>query len=77
MPALIPPKGRMGVGRRGDVTPPDAPSTRELWVYDFRTNQHFTLKTQPLTREHLNDFVAQYRPDERHKRDINPSGEAI
>jgi type I restriction enzyme M protein len=46
----------------------DAPSTRELWVYDFRTNQHFTLKTQPLTREHLNDFVAQYRPDERHKR---------
>jgi type I restriction enzyme M protein len=47
----------------------DAPSTRELWVYDFRTNQHFTLKTQPLTREHLNDFVAQYRPDERHKRE--------
>jgi hypothetical protein len=47
----------------------DTPSTRELWVYDFRTNQHFTLKTQPLERQHLDDFVAQYRPGERHKRE--------
>lgn len=38
-------------------------------MYDFRTNQHFTLKTQPLTRERLNDFVARYRPGERHKRE--------
>lgn len=51
----------------------DAPSTRELWVYDFRTNQHFTLKTQPLTREHLDDFVGQYRPGERHKREESES----
>jgi len=27
-------------------------------VYDFRTNQHLTLKPQPLTRDHLDDFVA-------------------
>jgi type I restriction enzyme M protein len=47
----------------------DAPSTRELWVYDFRTNQHFTLKTQPLTRGHLDDFVEQYRADGRYKRE--------
>jgi type I restriction enzyme M protein len=26
-------------------------------------------KTQPLTREHLDDFAAQYRPGERHKRE--------
>jgi hypothetical protein len=47
----------------------DAPSTRALWVYDFRTNQHFTLKTEPLTREHLNGFVARFRTDEQHKRE--------
>ena len=26
------------------------PWTRQLWVYDLRTNQNFTLKTNPLTR---------------------------
>jgi type I restriction enzyme M protein len=33
-------------------------ATRELWVYDLRTNQHFTLKQNPLRSEHLADFVA-------------------
>jgi len=32
--------------------------SRELWVYDFRTNQRFTLKECPLKRSHLDDFVA-------------------
>jgi type I restriction enzyme M protein len=27
------------------------PWTRELWIYDFRTNQNFTLKERPLRRE--------------------------
>jgi type I restriction enzyme M protein len=38
--------------------------TRELWVYDYRTNIHKTLKTKPLTRANLDDFVACY-----HKRE--------
>ncbi|WP_324617975.1 HsdM family class I SAM-dependent methyltransferase [Streptomyces dysideae] len=38
------------------------PLTIETWVYDFRTGQHFTLKQRPLTRAHLDDFVAAYRP---------------
>ena len=38
------------------------PSTRTLWVYDFRTNQRFTLKTNRLTREDLQDFVDAYKP---------------
>lgn len=38
------------------------PWTSALWVYDFRVGQHFTLKTKPLRRAHLNDFVAAYRP---------------
>ncbi len=34
--------------------------TEKLWIYDFRTNQHFTLKENTLTREHLDDFVKCY-----------------
>jgi type I restriction enzyme M protein len=40
----------------------DEPATKVIWVYDFRTNQHFTLKTKKMTREHLEGFVAAYRP---------------
>ena len=35
------------------VASPDRPWTERLWVYDLRTNQHFTLKQNPLRREHL------------------------
>ena len=31
--------------------------TKELWVYDYRTNVHKTLKTKRLTDEDLDDFV--------------------
>ena len=40
----------------------ETPWTKKLWIYDFRTNEHFTLKTNPLKREDLDDFVACYRP---------------
>ncbi len=42
--------------------------TRELWVYDMRTNKNFTLKQNPLTRADLDDFVACYKTGERHLR---------
>ncbi|MCX6939080.1 MAG: N-6 DNA methylase, partial [Verrucomicrobia bacterium] len=34
--------------------------TEKLWIYDLRTNQHFTLKENTLKRSHLDDFVACY-----------------
>ena len=43
--------------------------TRELWVYDLRANKHFTPKQNPLTRTDLDDFVACYKPDNRHQRE--------
>jgi type I restriction enzyme M protein len=46
----------------------ETPWTRELWVYDLRTNMHFTLKQNPLRAEHLADFVDVYRPEARHQR---------
>ena len=44
------------------------PWTERLWVYDLRTNKHFTLKMKPLRRADLDDFVACYRSGKLHKR---------
>lgn len=44
------------------------PWTRATWIYDLRTNKHFTLKTKQLRSEDLADFVDCYRPDDRTKR---------
>ena len=38
----------------------EKPWTTKLWIYDLRTNQHFTLKENPLQRSDLDDFVACY-----------------
>lgn len=46
----------------------EKPWTTKLWVYDFRTNMHFTLKESPLRRSDLDDFVACYNPENRHRR---------
>jgi type I restriction enzyme M protein len=46
----------------------EKPWTQELWIYDLRTNRRFTLKTNPMRREHLDDFVKRYNPKNRHKR---------
>ncbi len=40
----------------------EQPWTSKLWVYDLRTNQHFTLKQNPLRRHHLEEFVESYLP---------------
>ncbi|WP_225008987.1 type I restriction-modification system subunit M [Novosphingobium percolationis] len=42
--------------------------TRELWVYDYRTNVHKTLKTKRLTSTDLDDFVACYHQREETER---------
>jgi len=44
------------------------PWTKTLWIYDFRTNEHFTLKTNPLKRSDLDDFVTCYNAENRHER---------
>jgi len=46
----------------------ETPWTEKLWIYDLRTNQHFTLKTNPLRTEHLQDFIKCYNPQNRHNR---------
>jgi type I restriction enzyme M protein len=46
----------------------ETPWTRDLWIYDLRTNIDFTLKTNPLARGDLDEFVACYHPENRHDR---------
>ncbi len=43
--------------------------TERLWIYDLRTNMHFTLKQNPLTRGGLDEFVECFRPGQRHERE--------
>jgi type I restriction enzyme M protein len=44
------------------------PWTKEVWYYDYRTNIHHTLKKKPLRIDDLQDFIACYNPENRHKR---------
>jgi len=46
----------------------ESPWTTRLWVYDLRTNQHFTLKQNPLRRHHLDEFVGCYLAGKRDER---------
>lgn len=53
--------------------------TKQLWIYDLRTNKHFTLKQNPLKRSDLDEFVKCYHPKNRHQREAtwseeNPDG---
>jgi len=42
--------------------------TTELWIYDWRTNIRYTLKTNKIQRSHLDEFVTCYSPKNRHQR---------
>jgi len=46
----------------------EKPWTKEMWIYDLRTNQHFTLKTNPLATKDLTDFIKVYNPGKLAKR---------
>ena len=46
----------------------ETPWTKKLWIYDLRTNQHFSLKENPLKRSALDEFVRCCNPKTRHKR---------
>ena len=43
-------------------------NTRKLWIYDLRTNIHFTLKENTLKRSDLDDFVTCYNVKNRTER---------
>ncbi len=46
----------------------ETPWTQKLWIYDLRTNIHFTLKTNTLKFDDLQDFIKCYNPENRFER---------
>ena len=55
------------------------PWTKEVWIYDYRTNVKHTLKADPLKFEDLEDFIKCYNPENIHQRketwsEENPEG---
>jgi len=55
------------------------PWTKEVWIYDFRTNIHFTLRKNPMQFDDLKDFIKCYNPENRFERketwsETNPEG---
>jgi len=43
-------------------------ATSKIWIYDLRTNKHFTLKESSLGEKDLQEFIACYNPENRHQR---------
>ena len=53
--------------------------TKKLWVYDLRTNKHFTQKQNPIRRTDFDEFVKLYKPGAINRRrqtwsEDNPDG---
>ena len=48
-----------------DRLPERSASSGHLWVYDFRSDNRYSLKTRPLKHEDLNEFVKSFRADRR------------
>src|SRR5688572_21082299 len=46
----------------------EAAWTKKLWVYDLRTNMHFTQKERPMRRADLDEFAKCYHAENRHQR---------
>jgi len=44
------------------------PWTKEVWIYDYRTNVHHTLVKKPMQLEDLREFIECYNPENRSKR---------
>ena len=53
--------------------------TKEVWIYDYRAGNHFTLKKNPIKDSDLDDFVKCFNPENIYNRketwsDENPNG---
>src|SRR5690606_14793142 len=63
-----------------DRKPPQEKAwTKKLWVYDLRTNKHFSPKQNPIHRRDFDEFVKLYKPGAIGKRkatwsEDNPDG---
>lgn len=57
------------------MAPREKPWTDTLWIYDLRTNKNYTLKSNALREEDIEDFVSCYNPDNRRERSEETSSD--
>ncbi len=50
------------------LSPNVAPATKEIWVYDLRSQRNFSIRQNPITNEDMTDFVQSYCADDRKRR---------
>jgi type I restriction enzyme M protein len=50
----------------------EKPATKELWVYDLRSNRNFSLRQNPISSDDMTDFVDSYRANAIAKRAETP-----
>jgi type I restriction enzyme M protein len=50
----------------------EKPATKELWVYDLRSNRNFSLRQNPISSDDMTDFVESYRANAIAKRAETP-----
>ncbi len=48
------------------------PATKEVWVYDLRSNRNFSLRQNPIRPEDLTEFIQCYCADDRTQRKETP-----
>jgi type I restriction enzyme M protein len=49
-------------------SPTRAPATKDIWIYDLRSNKNFSLKQSPIEPHDLSDFIECYHADDRSQR---------
>ena len=42
--------------------------TKNVWIYDYRTNGHHAFKRKPIKLEHLQEFITCYNANNIHER---------
>jgi type I restriction enzyme M protein len=47
----------------------ETPATKEIWIYDLRSNRNFSLRQNPIQTEDLMDFIHCYRADDQTRRE--------
>jgi type I restriction enzyme M protein len=43
-------------------------ATKEIWVYDLRSNRNFSLRKNPISTDDMADFIQSYQADDRTRR---------
>lgn len=53
------------------------PAERNVWIYDLRSGNKFSVKSRSINDDHLAHFVSSFRPGQRDQRELDLSSEGV